>query len=50
MSLLDNFIRNYDKDHYKRNPKALISIRIVYAILFIILILGIIRAIKMIWL
>jgi hypothetical protein len=32
MGFLDNFIKNYDKDHYKRYPKAKIVVRVFYAV------------------
>ena len=45
MSLLDNFIKKYDKDHYKRYPKAKIVVRIVYVLLIVVLLVVIARAV-----
>jgi len=47
MSLLDNFIKNYDKDHYKQYPKAKIVVRVFYAVSVVVIILLIIRAVRM---
>jgi hypothetical protein len=49
MGLLDNFLRDYDKDHYKRYPNAK---KVVIAINFIggiTIVLGVIRAIGLIF-
>jgi hypothetical protein len=48
MSFLHDFIKNYDKDHYKRYPKAKIVVRVFYAVSVVVIILLIIRAIRMI--
>jgi len=48
MSLLDNFIKNYDKDHYNRYPKAKMVVQIFYAVSVVVIILLIVRAIKMV--
>jgi hypothetical protein len=51
MSLLDDFIKNFDKDHYKRYPKARMVVRIFYAASALVILLLIFRAIKMLlWL
>jgi hypothetical protein len=47
MSLLDGFIKSYDKDIYKHYPKSKITIRIIYIVLLLLLIIVVIRAIKM---
>jgi hypothetical protein len=47
MSFLENFIKSYDKDHYKRYPKAKIVVRVFYAISIVVIILLIIRAVRM---
>jgi hypothetical protein len=46
MGLLDNFLKDYDKDHYKRHPKAKKVIIAFYIIGGIVLILVTIRAIR----
>jgi hypothetical protein len=44
MSLLDNFLKDYNRSHYNRYPKSRIIILIIYAVLFVLLILAIYRA------
>jgi hypothetical protein len=43
--MLDNFLKDYDKEIYKRQPKSKVTIRVIYAVLIVALIMGVVRAI-----
>jgi hypothetical protein len=45
MSLLDDFIRKYDRDHYERHARSKTGVRLVYTLLILVLIVVIIRAV-----
>jgi len=40
MSILDNFLEEYKRDHYKRHPKSKIVRNIIFSILFLFLIIA----------
>jgi hypothetical protein len=44
MSLLDDLVKKYNNDIYKRHPKSKITVTIVYIVLLIILFVAAIRA------
>lgn len=49
MSLLDDFIKDWDRDHYKRHPKSRMPAKIMWVILLLLLIIVAIRAVKLIF-
>jgi hypothetical protein len=41
--MLDNFLKDYDRDIYKRHPKSKVTIRVIYAVLIAVIIIGLVR-------
>jgi hypothetical protein len=45
MSLPDDFIKEYDRDHYERQPRSKTGVRLVYTLLILVLIVVVLRVV-----
>jgi hypothetical protein len=43
--MLEDFLKNYDRDHYKRHPKSKKTARVVWAVLIVGLVAVTVRAV-----